>query len=101
MVSQESNPFLEILRREVLGYMNRHPAKVYFLGIPSTGWAGGYSDIYVAILPLEPLPNSLLPNLREGLEEGDVIYDVNVVDLSEADEEFRQRVEKDGVLWKE
>ena len=60
-----------------------------------------YSDIDVAILPLQKLPELTFFNIREALEESDVIRNVDVVNLSEADEKLRKRVEKEGVLWKE
>lgn len=60
-----------------------------------------HSDIDVAILPLRPLSPMILTKIREELEESDVVRNVDIVDLSETDENFQRRVEKEGVLWKE
>ncbi len=78
-----------------------HRAKVWLFGSQATGQARRYSDIDVAILPLEPLPALTFSNIREALEESNILRTVDVVDLSDADEALRQRVLKEGVLWKE
>jgi len=52
-------------------------------------------------LPLQPLPVLALSEIREKLEESDIVRQVDVLDLTETDDVFRQRVEKEGVLWKE
>jgi hypothetical protein len=54
----------------------------------------------VGILPLEPLPEGTLSEIREALEESLVLYPVDLVDLSETAPEFRERVEREGILWR-
>ena len=39
--------------------------------------------------------------IREALEESCIIYKVDLVDLSDASEEFRSRILSEGVLWSE
>lgn len=92
---------IKTVRKIVLGHLRSHAAKVYLFGSQANGEARPYSDIDVAILPLRPLPIMTLTEIREKLEESDVVRTVDIVDLSETDEGFRRRVEKEGVLWKE
>jgi len=92
---------LETTRKIVLKHLKGYRAKVYLFGSQATGKAYQYSDIDVAVLPLQKLPELTFFNIRAALEESDVIHNVDVVDLSEADEKLRKRVEKEGVLWKE
>ncbi|OIN94780.1 MAG: hypothetical protein AUJ21_04395 [Anaerolineae bacterium CG1_02_58_13] len=92
---------LESVRQIVLDALQGYRAKVWLFGSQATGRARRYSDIDVAILPLEPLPSLTFSNIREALEESNVIRTVDVVDLSATDESFRQRVEEEGVLWRE
>jgi len=40
-----------------------------------------------------------LARLREALEESTVPYRVDVIDLSDVDTEFRERVRREGILW--
>jgi predicted nucleotidyltransferase len=101
MLAPVLNHDLETTRKIVLKHIGGFRAKVYLFGSQATGQARRHSDIDVAILPLEPLPIVTFSDIREALEESNIIYEVDVVDLSEVDEKFRQRVLKEGVAWKE
>ncbi|MFZ5822261.1 MAG: type VII toxin-antitoxin system MntA family adenylyltransferase antitoxin [Chloroflexota bacterium] len=92
---------LKLARKITLENLKGYRAKVYLFGSQATGKAHPYSDIDIAILPLQPLPPSLFFNLRDALEESDVVRTVDVVDLREVDEKFYQRVVDEGVLWTE
>jgi predicted nucleotidyltransferase len=92
---------LESAKNIILTQLKDYQVKVYLFGSQATGQARLYSDIDVAILPLQPLPMLTIPIIREKLEESDIIRTVDVINLSETDKGFRQRVEKEGVLWRE
>ncbi len=92
---------LESVRKIVLGHLKDYRARIYLFGSQATGHARRQSDIDVAILPLEPLPDWLFSDIRTALEESNVIRSVDVVNLSEAGEKLRRRIMKEGVLWSE
>ena len=87
------------VKRIVLGGLKGHRAKVYLFGSRATGEAWRWSDIDVAVLPLEPMPEGLLGEIREALEESHVPFFVDLVDLSHAEASLRRRVKREGVLW--
>lgn len=90
---------LQVVRQIVLTGLQEYPVEVLLFGSHATGRAGRTSDIDVAILPQEKLPVGLLSQLREQLESSNVPYRVDLVDLTETDETFRQRVLLEGILW--
>ncbi|HXF86331.1 MAG TPA: nucleotidyltransferase domain-containing protein [Anaerolineales bacterium] len=92
---------LELVKKIVLEALQSYRVKVWLFGSQARGQARLHSDIDVAILPLEPLPEFVLPALREALEDSNSIYSVEIVNLSEVDEKFRQQVLKEGIPWKE
>jgi predicted nucleotidyltransferase len=92
---------LEFTRKIVLERLKNFRARVYLFGSQATGKARLYSDIDVAIMPLQKLPLAIFSEIREDLEESDIVRKVDVIDLHETDESFRQRVEKEGVVWKD
>jgi uncharacterized protein len=92
---------LKTVRKIVLSHLRRRAAKVFLFGSYARGKAREHSDIDVASLPLEPLPPGTLTEIREALEESDVVRNVDIVDLSDTDENFRRRVEEEGIAWKE
>ncbi|PIZ25104.1 MAG: nucleotidyltransferase domain-containing protein [Chloroflexi bacterium CG_4_10_14_0_8_um_filter_57_5] len=104
MVTQTQSfvsPDLETVRKIVRGQLMGYKAKVYLFGSRAVGKAHRFSDIDVAVLPLQPVPARVFAEIREALEESDVIYSVDLVNLSETDDQFQQRVLKEGVLWSE
>lgn len=74
-------------------------ARVYLFGSWARGCAHSLSDIDVAIEPHASLPPGLLACMRERLEESSIPYRVEVVDISNADPSFRERVLQEGISW--
>ncbi len=90
---------LEEARRIILKGLEGHAAKVYLFGSWARGEARRYSDIDVAISAPEPLPPGLLLELEEALDQSEVLYPVELVDLSTASSALRERVAAEGVPW--
>jgi predicted nucleotidyltransferase len=86
-------------RRIVCEVLGNVAAKVILFGSRARGCADRLSDIDVGILPIAVMPPHLLPTIRERLEESDIPFRVDVVDLSEVDETFRKRVLAEGTPW--
>jgi uncharacterized protein len=96
-----TNSDLQVVRQIVLGGLRYHPAKVYLFGSQAKGVARKTSDIDIAVWPEQPLPDGLLSDIRQALENSNILENVDLVDLSNADQEFRLRVLKEGILWNE
>lgn len=92
--------YLERIQQIVLEHLKGQPVQVYLFGSWVRGEAGRTSDIDIALMPIVPLSPGLVSRLHEALEESHVPYPVEVVDLSQTDAAFRQRVLKEGILWK-
>jgi hypothetical protein len=59
------------------------------------------SDIDIGILPKGKMDKNKLTLLRERMENSNIPYKVDVVDLSQTSEEFTRKVLKEGVvIWK-
>ena len=100
MLSAVRQRALDNVKRIVLDRLAGHPARVYLFGSCARGDVNRFSDIDVAIEPLEPLPSAMIAYIADDLEESTVPYFVDVVDLSTAKPEFRERIMKDAVVWK-
>jgi len=86
-------------KRIVLSMLKNTPTLVYLFGSRATGNMTLHSDIDIAFLPKNTLPLSLLAEIREALENSLILYNVDLVDLSEVTESFRDRVINEGTLW--
>jgi uncharacterized protein len=91
---------LERVREIIFQVLGDRDVRVYLFGSSVTGRVRRSSDIDVAIDPLRVLPSAILSELRERLDESQVPYDVDIVDLSAASPEIRASVEREGLLWK-
>ena len=90
---------LEEARRIILNGLKGFAAKVYLFGSWARGEARRYSDIDVAISSVEPLPPGLLLELEEALDRSEVLYPVELVDLTTASQALRERIATEGIPW--
>ncbi len=86
-------------KRIVMSMLKNYPTTIYLFGSRATGNATTHSDIDIAILPENKLPLGVLSEIRDALENSNVIYNVDIVDLSEVTESFKNRVMEEGQLW--
>jgi len=86
-------------RRIVTSMLKNNPASVYLFGSRAVGKMTAHSDIDVAVLPKKSLPPGLLAEIRDALENSQIIYKVDLVNLSEVSELFKNRVINEGILW--
>ena len=90
---------LVLARQIILKHLGDFPARVFLFGSRATGQAGRTSDIDIAIWPDQQLPPGLLTQIRTDLHESGIIYNVDVVNLSQASPELRKRVLEEGIPW--
>jgi len=67
------------------------------------GQRGDYaktSDIDIGILPGDKMNRKELILLREKLENTNIPYKVDVVDLSQSSKKFTKKALQEGILWK-
>lgn len=101
MPNSEKKDYLEILKKLVLEQSQNCSLKIILYGSRAKGNARRYSDIDIAILPKTPLPASFITHLKTKIEESTIPYSVDVVDLSQTDEVFRNKVLREGIIWKD
>lgn len=89
------------VRKIVLDGLVGYSAKVYLFGSQATGTAKSTSDIDIAIWPLGPVPEQVFANISQALEESAVLRPVELVDTLTADDALRERVLREGILWRE
>jgi len=85
----------------VLSGLEEYSVKVYLFGSQATGTAKPTSDIDIAIWPLTPVPEQVFINISQALEKSAVLLPVELVDTSTGDNTLRERVLREGILWRE
>lgn len=82
--------------RRVVGTL---PVRVFLFGSRALETSRASSDIDLALLPEGPIPEDLVARLRDEFEESTIPYPVDVVDLSQVDAAFREKVLREGREW--
>jgi|HubBroStandDraft_5_1064220.scaffolds.fasta_scaffold311324_2 predicted nucleotidyltransferase len=100
-MTRETNYYIEQIKDIVLKKLVGYDAQVYFFGSRAKNKAHSRSDVDLAILPKMPLPHFLIAEICDALEESNIPYQVDIVDLSHSDEKFRTKVLIEGIKWKD
>ncbi len=95
----KSDVYLQDLRKLLKKYIGKRKVKIYLFGSRAKGSARATSDVDIALLPMQPLPENFFADLREILEESNIPYMIDIVDLSQADNAFKEKILTEGVLW--
>lgn len=88
------------VRRTVLSALRPYKAEVVLFGSWARGDRRRWSDIDVGVRAKRRIPELVLANLRERLEESCIPYRVEVVDLSTVGSTFLRNVRRDGIVWR-
>lgn len=92
--------FIEDLKKMILKHFEPYQTRIYLFGSFSRNQAKTSSDVDVAILPLEEIPNQVFVDLRNKIEESTIPYVVDIIDMSKIDNTLKSQIEKDGIVWK-
>ena len=85
----------------VLAALGGHDAAVWLFGSCARGEPRQRSDIDIAILPRDELPSGFFGELEADIEESTIPYDVDLVDLRQADPALVDEVRQEGVKWRD
>ncbi|MFA6066804.1 MAG: nucleotidyltransferase domain-containing protein [Candidatus Babeliaceae bacterium] len=75
-------------------------AKIYLFGSQATNTAKISSDIDIAIDDTEKIPMSVHSHLLNTIDNLNVPYTVDIVDINAIPEDFKTRIMKEKVVWK-
>jgi hypothetical protein len=88
------------LRRMVLAALGEHAAEVWLFGSCARNEVMQHSDIDIAILPRDDVPPGFFSELAERIEESEIPYEVDLVDLRRAPATLLDEIRREGVKWK-
>jgi predicted nucleotidyltransferase len=93
---------LKILIKILKSVINEKGVEVYLFGSRDTGKATSTSDIDIGIVLKKNMgSDKVIALLKEKIENSNIPYKVDVVDLSQVSESFRKQILKEGkILWK-
>lgn len=95
----EESSVLQQVKDIVVRILENHNVQVYLFGSWARHQQKQSSDIDIAIEGKENI-STLVCNVREQLEESTIPFRFDVVDMAFASENLKQRIRKEGILWK-
>jgi len=97
--AETSSANLALARQIIFDKFKGYSVQVYLFGSHARGNARPTSDIDVGILPAEPLPIGLLAEVRDALFESTIPVNIDLVNLSQTDESFKQHILQEAIVW--
>ncbi len=91
---------LERLKSVVLDTLRGEDVMIILFGSRARGDFDRRSDIDIGIIPKEKYDQRKLILLKEKLENMNIPYKIDVVDISKVSDVFRDKVLKEGKIWK-
>jgi uncharacterized protein len=92
---------LEELRQMVLDALGEHDAAVWLFGSCASYNVCHPDDIDIAILPRGDFPPSFFADFVAEFEESTIPYDLDLIDLRDADPALRDDVLWTGIRWRD
>ena len=91
---------IEKIKSTVLEILKDEDVSILLFGSGARGDFHRYSDIDIGILPKQKYDKRKLIFLKEKMENMNIPYKIDVVDLSKVSQVFKDEALKDGVIWK-
>ncbi len=92
---------IENLRRMVLDALGGHDAAVWLFGSCARGDVRHPDDIDVAIFPRGDFSARFFADFAADFEESPIPFDLDLLDLREADDTLRDEVLWTGIRWRD
>ena len=84
----------------MLDFLKNEPVKIVLYGSRARGDNYPASDVDIGLIPLNDFDEIKVTLLRDALKNSNIPYKVEIVNLLEVSDEFRQEALKDAVVWK-
>ncbi len=91
---------LEQVKKAVLDTFEGEKIQIILFGSRARGDFNRHSDIDIGILPKNEYNKKKLIILKEKLENMNIPYKVEIVDISKVSRVFREKALKEGKVWK-
>lgn len=98
--SEKKNIHLEKIKKIVHNFMKDENVKIFLFGSRARGDNTSISDVDIGIIHGPEFKRGKISLLREYIEESNIPYHVEIVDLNDVSEKFRNFVLKEAILWK-
>ena len=95
------NKYIEKLKQLIVDFYKNDEVKIVLFGSRARGDNSIVSDVDIGVISKGTLDNRQLSVLKEKVEDLNIPYKIELVNLHEASAHFREKVLKEGIIWKD
>jgi predicted nucleotidyltransferase len=91
---------LDKVKSQILDSLKDENTTIILFGSRARGDFNKFSDIDIGLLPHDELDNKKITLLKDLLENMNIPYTIDIIDLSKVSDTFRQKALKEKIVWK-
>lgn len=96
-----NDKYILALKKLVLESLTKRPdIQVYLFGSRAKNSARETSDVDIALLSKQAVSNQLIVMLRDKIEESNIPYQVDIVDLNTVNDALKTKFLEGAIKWK-
>ncbi len=95
-----SSVILERVKSQILESLKDENMTIILFGSRARGDFNRFSDIDIGIIPNDTLDNKKIVLLKDSLENMNIPYTIDIVDLSKVSRAFKQKALREKIIWK-
>jgi len=92
--------YIEQIKEIVLSHFQNENVMIVFFGSRAERRADEGADVDLGIKSKNTIDPIMISKIKTSLEESNIPYHVDIIDLSKADKMFVENVLKNGIVWK-
>jgi predicted nucleotidyltransferase len=100
MATKLTSIILEKVKSLVIDYLKDEDATIILFGSRARGDFNKFSDIDIGLIPYGHIDRNKIILLKDSLENMNIPYTVEIIDLSKVSDAFRQQALKEKIVWK-
>ncbi|MBI2470577.1 MAG: nucleotidyltransferase domain-containing protein [Planctomycetes bacterium] len=93
--------YLSAVKEVVITFLKDEKVKIILFGSRARGDNNKCSDVDIGIIPIGKFNDERIILLKQKIENLNIPYKVELVNLSEVSIEFKREAMKDAVVWKD
>ena len=94
------NNYMKDLQNIVLKALAGEKVRIFLFGSRARGTRHPGSDVDIGFIPQHPVNPARISALRARIEDSNTPYKVDIVNLLDVSQDFRQNALKDAIVWK-
>ncbi len=96
---EASDKYVNLCRKLILNNIDTNQYAVFLFGSRAYKIHGARTDIDIGIFGNDAIPNKVISELREILENSIIPYRIDIVDFAKVDQNFKEIAFKKIIIW--